>query len=134
MMILRKARPAALPVALAAGSVLLVAALFWMKMEDDAYIYLRFARNWITNGEIAFNPGRPLVGFTSLLQFLTVSLLALLFCQPDQAVYVAALGLHAAGWRFLDCLCFPQCAARSGAAGGSSLPFRCCSLSTASWC
>lgn len=41
--------------------------------EDDAYIFLRYARNFIENGKFEYNPGQSSIGFTSALWLLAIA-------------------------------------------------------------
>ncbi|MCK4594927.1 glycosyltransferase family 39 protein, partial [bacterium] len=63
----------ALLVALAAA--LFYADRFLWNSVDDAYIFLRYARNWLSGHGPVFNPGEPVEGYTS---FGWLSLLTLL--------------------------------------------------------
>jgi len=49
---------------------------------DDSWIYVVFARHFVSSGEIAFNLGHPSVGFTSSLWFLFLSIGWFLGCSP----------------------------------------------------
>lgn len=65
-----------------------------MKMQDDAYIYMRFANNFIEHKQIAFNLGEPLIGFTSWLHFAAASLLGIAFERLDISTFLLGTLLH----------------------------------------
>jgi hypothetical protein len=65
--------------AIAAGG--LTAAAFFTFTVDDAYIVLRYARHLVTAGEWAFNPGEPVMAFTSPLH----AMLAAMFVAASDA-------------------------------------------------
>ncbi|MFH1038221.1 MAG: hypothetical protein V1789_06080 [PVC group bacterium] len=69
---------------------------------DDSWIYAVFARNFVSGGETAFNPGRPSIGFTSTLWFLLLSL-------------GRSFGFSVVGWSiFLGCAAQFSLAAMTG--------------------
>ena len=62
--------------------------------HDDAYISLRYVRNLLTAGELSWNPGEFVEGYTNLLHLLSVALLGWLGVDLERAVLlVNALSL-----------------------------------------
>jgi hypothetical protein len=80
-----------LGVVLAAGTVL----LFRDAVVDDAFISLRYARNWLDGHGLVYNPGEFVEGYTNLGFVLAVSLLGAL--GIDLVVAARFLGMLGAG-------------------------------------
>jgi len=59
----------------------------FFRLGDDTFIYLKYARSIIENGEVAFNLGEPTYGFTSpiwlLLLTLTIKITGSYFLSPQ---------------------------------------------------
>jgi arabinofuranosyltransferase len=73
----------------------LAAALF-MPAEEDAFIYYRYALNWVRGKGLAFNPGDAVEGYSSPLWMALVALLARLGCRLPLAVPLLGIGCGAA--------------------------------------
>lgn len=58
---------------------------------DDAYIFMRYARNFATGQGLVFNPGEPVLGFTSPLFTLTLAVLARAFPTADPGLLIVLL-------------------------------------------
>jgi hypothetical protein len=56
---------------------------------DDAYIFMRYARNFATGRGLDFNPGEAVLGFTSPLFTLALALLARGFRSVDPGLLIA---------------------------------------------
>jgi hypothetical protein len=97
-----EARPPRLAVALGlAGIVVLalavLAALDRNRIEDDAYMFVRYARNLAASGRLAWNPGgEPTYGLTSLAYFVLVFLLEAVL-RADPAIVLVTATLLAGG-------------------------------------
>lgn len=69
--------------AMVAGTALLLSTPFIFAVSgvhgDDAYIFFRYANNLAEGRGLAFNPGEPSVGVTSILWTLVLALLKLIF-------------------------------------------------------
>jgi hypothetical protein len=104
------AHPAASPVAppaapAAAEHVLLgmamllcvgLAAAIYLPAEEDAFIYYRYALNWVRGHGLVFNPGEPVEGYSSPIWMCLVGLLARLGCDLPLAVPALGIGCAAA--------------------------------------
>ena len=69
----------------------------WYFLYDDAYISFRYARNLIEHGELVWNLGERVEGYTNFLHVLSTSSLMLIGWAPETAArsvnLVAALAL-----------------------------------------
>jgi len=92
----------------AVGACLVASAalLMWkarLFFHDDAFISLRYARHLAELGDLAWNPGERVEGYTNLLHILVSSLLIRLGADPMDAArainFVSVAVLVAAGWR-----------------------------------
>jgi hypothetical protein len=82
-----------------AAAFLCITALWYAKLdghnvEDDGYISLQYAKNWITGHGLVFNPGERVEGYTN---FLWVALLAPAFLAVgrDPGLFARAAGMFA---------------------------------------
>jgi hypothetical protein len=80
----RRLRDAAPWVLLAiAGIVLVVHSLAYNFVTDDAYISFVYSRNLAEHGELVFNPGDPVEGYTNFLWTLVLGLLMIPGIPPE---------------------------------------------------
>ncbi len=84
--------------AIAAGALVLTLAYFCAQsvlgagLVDDAYIFMRYAENFVSGEGLVFNPGERVEGYTSPLWLFTTCLLALLpFDLPDASWALSTL-------------------------------------------
>ena len=91
----RRAGRAAWLVLGAAGAVLVLHTLAYNFVTDDAYISFVYARNLAEHGELSFNLGQPVEGYTSFLWTFVVGLGMLARIPPEWSSRVlgAACGL-----------------------------------------
>ena len=129
-----------------ATAVLLPHARLFDFVTDDAYISFRYARNLALSGELVFNLGERVEGYTNFLWTVMLALGIKLGCRPGRAVafprrgswhrrrlaVVVRMSLRLAGeqrsrWHLVAPLCSPAWApTRAGAAAAlkpSSSPF-----------
>ena len=66
-----------------AGVVLVVHSLAYNFVTDDAYISFVFSRNFAEHGELAFNLGDPVEGYTNFLWTIVLGLLMLVGVSPE---------------------------------------------------
>lgn len=68
---------------------------FYFQLGDDTYIYLQYVKNFLANGELAFNSGIPSYGFTAPLWFFMMSFMVMITGQPlaSPALLSIAFGL-----------------------------------------
>lgn len=89
----------------AAGAVALLVQLWRHRLflVDDTYVSLRYAANWLHHGELSWNLGERVEGFTNLLHLLAAAALGAAGLDLVAAVHVvngaALLLLLAAAWR-----------------------------------
>ncbi|MBX3157852.1 MAG: hypothetical protein KF773_17925 [Deltaproteobacteria bacterium] len=69
----------------AAGLVLVVHSLAYNFVTDDAYISFVFSRNFAEHGELTFNPGMPVEGYTNFLWTFVLGILMLVGIPPEYA-------------------------------------------------
>jgi hypothetical protein len=86
-----------------AGAFLLAAhlAYFWRATCDDAFISLRYARNWASGLGLVFNPGERVEGFSNFLWVAVLAAAAALGADPLAASKVAgvfSLAVWIAAW------------------------------------
>ena len=86
------ARIRAVDALLAIGLFLLFSLPFLEYRTDDTFIFLRYARNLAAGQGLAFNPGEPIYGFTSLLWTLLLAPAFALGLPPLAMAKVLALG------------------------------------------
>lgn len=67
----------------AAAVVLIVHSLAYNFVTDDAYISFVFSRNFAEHGQLAFNLGQPVEGYTNFLWTLVLGLVMLLGVSPE---------------------------------------------------
>jgi hypothetical protein len=67
----------------AAGVILIVHSLAFNFVTDDAYISFVFSRNFAEHGQLAFNLGQPVEGYTNFLWTFVLGLLMLLGISPE---------------------------------------------------
>src|SRR5215468_606239 len=78
---------------LAAAAVILVAhSLAYNFVTDDAYISFVFSRNLAEHGQLAFNLGQPVEGYTSFLWTLVLGLGVLAGIPPEWSSRVLGTG------------------------------------------
>src|SRR5512140_814801 len=71
-------------VLLGAAAIVLVAhSLVYNFVTDDAYISFVFSRNFAEHGQLAFNLGQPVEGYTNFLWTLVLGLVMLLGISPE---------------------------------------------------
>lgn len=68
-----------------AGVVLVVHSLAYNFVTDDAYISFVYSRNFAEHGELAFNLGAPVEGYTNFLWTIVLGLLMLVGIPPEVA-------------------------------------------------
>lgn len=68
---------------------------FYFQLGDDTYIYLQYVKNFLANGELAFNSGTPSYGFTAPLWFFMMAFMVSITGQPlaSPALLSIAFGL-----------------------------------------
>lgn len=66
-------------------------------LVDDAYITLRYARNFVSHGEFVFNPGEPVFGITTPLWGLTTTALTLISGQFIEIALIL-VGITLTSW------------------------------------
>src|SRR5256885_17266050 len=66
-----------------AAVVLIVHSLAYNFVTDDAYISFVYSRNFAEHGELAFNLGTPVEGYTNFLWTLVLGLLAIVGVPPE---------------------------------------------------
>src|SRR4051794_19779493 len=66
-----------------AAIVLVVHSLAYNFVTDDAYISFVYSRNFAEHGELAFNLGSPVEGYTNFLWTLILGLLMVLGISPE---------------------------------------------------
>lgn len=68
---------------------------FYFQLGDDTYIYLQYVKNFLANGELAFNSGTPSYGFTAPLWFFMMAFMVMITGQPlaSPALLSIAFGL-----------------------------------------
>lgn len=76
-------RPIALAVVGVAAVGLIAHALLYPFISDDAYISFRYADNFARLGELTFNPGERVEGYTNFLWTVLLGLLLKLRLRPD---------------------------------------------------
>ena len=76
-------RPVALALLAAAAVGLVAHALLYPFISDDAYISFRYADNFARLGELTFNPGERVEGYTNFLWTVLLGLLLKLRLRPD---------------------------------------------------
>jgi len=69
----------------AAAVVLVVHSLAYNFVTDDAYISFVFSRNFAEHGQLAFNLGQPVEGYTNFLWTLVLGLGMLVGAPPEIA-------------------------------------------------
>jgi arabinofuranosyltransferase len=85
--------------ALLALAILLSAAMaaaIYLPLDEDAFIYYRYALNWAGGRGLAFNPGDPVEGWSSPLWMGLSGLLAWLGCKLPVAVPLLGIACGAA--------------------------------------
>lgn len=75
-----------------AAVILVVHSLAYNFVTDDAYISFVFARNFAEHGQLAFNLGQPVEGYTNFLWTLVLGLGMLLGAAPEYASRVLGTG------------------------------------------
>ena len=97
-------QPRSLGPALARWAPLVVASaiLVWHSLQydfvtDDAYISFVFSRNLAERGELVFNPGDPVEGYTNFLWTFVLGLLMLVGIPPELAARVLGTALGIGG-------------------------------------
>jgi hypothetical protein len=73
-----------------------LAVAIYLPPEEDAFIYYRYALNWVRGKGLTFNPGEAVEGYSSPLWMALVGLLARLGCRLPLAVPVLGIGCGAA--------------------------------------
>jgi arabinofuranosyltransferase len=81
----------ALPLALGLALFVALALALFVTAEEDAFIYYRYALNWVHGKGLVFNPGDPVEGYSSPLWMALVGALASLRLDLPRAV--PALGI-----------------------------------------
>ena len=82
---------------LTATLALAIAVRVWIALRvyhyfiDDAYIFMRYAKNFATGRGLDFNPGEAVLGFTSPLFTLALAFLARAFRSADPGLLIAVL-------------------------------------------
>src|SRR3954465_16033771 len=66
-----------------AGVALVVHSLAYNFVPDDAYISFVFSRNFAEHGQLAFNLGSPVEGYTNFLWTIVLGLLMIVGISPE---------------------------------------------------
>lgn len=80
-----------LSLALSAASLLLSGHFFQLGVCDDSLIAARYASNWSSHSELAFNPGERVEGYTSFLTVALAAALQMFGIPADRGVYLLGL-------------------------------------------
>lgn len=83
--------------ALVATAVLVPHALYFNFVNDDAYISFRYAKNLAEHGQLVFNLGERVEGFTNFLWTVVLALGMKLGAPPEHASRVLGIALGVAG-------------------------------------
>lgn len=98
-------KPPVLAALLAAAALLVAHAMYFDFVNDDAYISFRYADNLVRHGELVYNLGERVEGYTNFLWTLTMAGAMALGGDPVFWSRVLGIGFGLAGlwlvWRFL---------------------------------